>query len=78
MPFGFSSAPEEFQRRLHACLEGLENITVIADDELVYGSGETQAEAEASHDAAFTALLARCRARNLKLNGPSCGTSYPV
>ncbi|XP_038055799.1 uncharacterized protein K02A2.6-like [Patiria miniata] len=77
MPFGISSAPEEFQRRLHECLEGLENIAVIADDILVYGSGETQAEAEASHDAAFTALLSRCRERNLKLNAAKLRYKLP-
>ena len=77
MPFGISSAPEEFQRRLHECLEGLENIAVIADDVLVYGSGETQAEAEASHDAAFSALLSRCRGRNLKLNAAKLRYKLP-
>ena len=61
MPFGISSAPEEFECRLHECLEGLDNIEVIADDILVYGTGETEAEAEASHDATLHALLKRAR-----------------
>ena len=30
MPFGLSSSPEVFQRKLDECLEGLENIQVIA------------------------------------------------
>ena len=68
MPFGIKSAPEEFQRRLDECLEGLENIAVIHDDIVIFGSGETTEEATASHDVAFKALLDRCRERGLKLN----------
>ena len=49
MPFGIKSAPEEFQRRLNECLEGLENISVIADDILIHSTGDTPEEAEASH-----------------------------
>ena len=68
MPFGIKSAPEEFQRRLDECLEGLENISVTHDDKVIFGSGETTEEATASHDVAFKALLDRCRERGLKLN----------
>ena len=67
--FGLSASPEEYQRHLHEALEGLDNIKVIADDLLVYGTEETrEKEAEKSHDAAFKALLQRCRDRNLKMN----------
>ena len=68
MPFGISSAPEEFQRRLDEVLEGLNNIEVIADDIIIFGTGNTEQEAEESHDRAFLALLQRCRERGLKLN----------
>ena len=68
MPCGIKSAPEEFQRRLDECLEGLENIAVIHDDMIVFGSGESTEEATASHDHAFKALLNKCRERGLKLN----------
>ena len=68
MPFGIKSAPEEFQRRLDECLEGLSNVEVIADDILLFGTGETLEEAEKSHDAAMRALLQRCRERGVKLN----------
>ena len=61
MPFGIKSAPEEFQRRLDECLEGLQNI-------VIYGAGDTEEEATKSHDTAFKALLDRCRERGLKLN----------
>ena len=68
MPFGIKSAPEEFQRRLDCCLEGLNNVAVIADDILIYGTGDTHEEAVSSHDDAMRALLKRCRERNIKLN----------
>ena len=68
MPFGIKSASEEFQRRLDEILEGLDNIAVIADDIVIYGSGTNEQEATASHDAAFKALLQRCRERGLRLN----------
>ena len=41
LPFGLSSSPEEYQRRLHTVLDGLEGTEVIADDILVYGIGDT-------------------------------------
>ena len=41
MPFGISSSPEEFQRRLQEALEGLEGISTVADDILIVGRGET-------------------------------------
>ena len=41
LPFGISSAAEEFQKRLLDALEGLEGITCITDDVLVYGEGES-------------------------------------
>ena len=39
MPFGISSASEEFQCRMHMIVEGLPGVAVIADDILVYGCG---------------------------------------
>lgn len=68
MPFGIKSAPEEFQRRIDECLEGLENISAVYDDILIYGTGDSKEEASKSHDAALRALLDRCRERDLKLN----------
>ena len=63
MPFGIKSAPEEFQRQLDKCLEGLENISVNHDGIVILGSSETTEEATASHDVAFKVLLERCRVR---------------
>lgn len=68
MPFGISSAPEEYQRRMHNILQGLHGVEVIADDILVYGCGATEAEYMQDHDNNLTKLLERARAVNLKLN----------
>ncbi len=68
MPFGISSAPEEFQRRVLEIVEGLAGIETIADDILVFGSGDTYEAAEADHNRNMIALLERCRERKLKLN----------
>ena len=65
MPFGISSAPEEFQRRMHEVFQG---VAVIADDILVYGCGDTEEEYIKHHDANLKALLKRARETNLKLN----------
>ena len=49
-------------------LEGLHNIEVIADNIVIFGSGDTDEEAEKSHDEALLSLLQRCREKGLKLN----------
>lgn len=68
MPFGIKPAAEEYQRRQHEVLQGLKGVTVIADDILVYGCGDTTEEAMEDHDKNLSALLQRARAVNLKLN----------
>ena len=68
MPFGISTAPEEFQRRLHEVFEGLSGVEVIPDDILVYGSGDTEEKAVENHDNCLEAVLERARQRGLKLN----------
>lgn len=40
LPFGISSAPEEFQRRQHEVYEGLDITDVIINDIIIYGCGE--------------------------------------
>lgn len=68
MPFGISSAPEEFQRRMHVICQDLPGVAVIADDILVYGCGSTEEEYRKDHDANLQHLLQRARDVNLKLN----------
>ena len=68
LPFGISVAPEEFQRRIHNALSGLDGIACIADDILVYGSGANIEEAAMDHDRKLLALLERCREKGIRLN----------
>ena len=68
MPFGISSAPEVFQRRMHEIVEGLQGVEVVADDFVVVGFGSTPEEASRSHDMHLKAFLKRCEEKNLKLN----------
>ena len=68
MPFGISSAPEEFQRRQHEAVEGLSGVKCIHDDILIFGDGATVEEATWDHDRKLRALMERCRERNIKLN----------
>ena len=68
MPFGICSVPEEFQRLVHDIIGDLDGVETIADDLLVYGSGNTYEEAVVHHDQNLLRLLNRCRERNFKLN----------
>ena len=68
MPFGISSAPEVWQRKMHEAIEGLLGVEVIADDFLVCGFGDTVDEAVKDHDQNLTAFLQGCRELNLTLN----------
>jgi len=68
MPQGISSAPEEYQRRQYEAIRDLKGVEVIADDTLVFGSGDTIEEAMKDHDMNLKALLQRAREMNLKFN----------
>ena len=68
MPFGISSAPEEYQRRMNEALQNLNGVVVIADDILVYGEGSNDKEALINHDTNLCKLLQRCREENIKRN----------
>ena len=68
MPFGISSAPEVFQRKIHELIEGLKGVEVVADDFVVIGFGETMEEAAIDHDKNLRGLLFRCEQHNVKLN----------
>ena len=61
MPFGISSAPAVWHRKVHAVIEGLEGTEVIADDFVITGKHD------AEHDINLHAFLVRCRERNLIL-----------
>ena len=68
LPFGVSTAPEEFQRRLNHALEGLKRIRLIRDDILIFGESATEDEAIKDHDQNLHALMLKCQERNVKLN----------
>ena len=67
LPFGISSASEEWQRRVHMVLEGLQVIS-IANDILIPGCGDTDGEARIDHDRNLIAVLERFEQHHVKLN----------
>ena len=50
MPFGISSAPEAFQRRMYEVIEGLDGTEVVADDSTVAGFEDTFEQAVRDHN----------------------------
>ena len=68
MPFGISSDPEVFQKKMHELIEGLQGIEVVADDFVVVGYGNTVDEANVDHDKRLHSFLQQCEERGVKLN----------
>ena len=68
MPFGLSASSEIFQKHLNQALENLPGVLCIADDILIYGTGETNEEATADHDKSLQSLLQRCLDRGIILS----------
>lgn len=66
LPFGITSAPEHFQRRMSAILAGLEGVVCLVDDVLVYGKDQQQ------HDERLNAVLQRLAEVGLTLNREKC------
>ena len=67
MPFGISSDPEVFQRRMHELIEGLTGTDVVADHFVVAGFNDTYEEAVRDHNKSLVAFLQRCVQRGVKL-----------
>ena len=59
MPFGISSAPEHFQKRMTKILTGLPGVLCLMDDVLVFGSNTDE------HDERLKAALNRIQSENL-------------
>lgn len=57
-----------FQKHLIHALENLPGVLCIADDILIYGTGETDDEATANHDRSLPDLLQGCKDRGIVLN----------
>ena len=66
LPFGVSSAPEHFQKRMSAILAGLEGTVCQMDDVLVFGRDKAQ------HDTRLLAALQRIEAAGVTLNADKC------
>lgn len=66
LPFGITSAPEHFQRKMSQILEGLKGVVCMMDDILIYGS--TQAE----HDSHLISVLDKIKASGATLNEDKC------
>ena len=66
LPFGITSAPEHFQRRIAEIIEGLDGTVNLIDDILIHG--RTQEE----HDERLRKVLKRLEEANLTLNKEKC------
>ena len=66
LPFGISSAPEHFQKRMGHILEDMEGVLCQTDDVLVFG------KSQAEHDTRVTAVLNRIQAAGATLNPDKC------
>ena len=66
MPFGISSAPEHFQKRMNEILSGLPGVVCLIDDVLVHGS--TQEE----HDKHLQVALEHIQSAGATLNKEKC------
>ena len=66
LPFGISSAPEHFQRRMSEALSGLAGTVCMMDDVLVYGENHEE------HDERLTGVLQRLSDLGMTLNADKC------
>ncbi|XP_038106836.1 uncharacterized protein K02A2.6-like [Culex quinquefasciatus] len=68
LPFGIAPAPDIFQMKLQGAIQGLRGVECIADDLLIYGTGDTLLEALEDHNRCLESLLVRLEECNVKLN----------
>ena len=66
LPFGISSAPELFQKRMSKVLAGLEGVVCQIDDVLVFGKDQ------AEHDKRLVAVMERIEKVGITLNSEKC------
>jgi len=66
LPFGITSAPEIFQRKMTETLQGLQGVAVYMDDIIVYGKDMEE------HDLCLQKVLERVESAGLKLNKDKC------
>ena len=66
MPFGITSAPEIFQRKMVEILSGLDGVEVLMDDILIHGTDLAQ------HDERLKKCLHRLKEKGVHLNDAKC------
>jgi len=66
LPFGITSVPEYFQRKMSKVLTGLEVVVCLIDDVLVYGNTEEE------HDQRLKDALSKISNAGLTLNREKC------
>ena len=66
LPFGISSAPEHFQRRMSEILGGLEGVLCQMDDVLIFGKDQTE------NDGRLEAALMHIEKAGMTLNPQKC------
>ena len=66
MPFGISSAPEHFQRRMLEILKDLEGVVCLIDDTVIHGSSQEE------HDKRLKLVLRRLVQHKVTLNIEKC------
>ena len=66
MPFGISSAPEHFQKRMSTILSGLDGVLCLMDDILVFAKDEVE------HDRRLKEVLQRIQTAGVTLNPEKC------
>ena len=66
LPFGISSAPEHFQKRMNKILAGLDRVLCLIDDIQVFGKDQQE------QDSRLKAVLERLQASGVMLNAEKC------
>ena len=66
LPFGITSAPEHFQRRMSEVLGDLEGVVCMMDDVIVHGRSQEE------HNERLIKVLNRLQAEGLTLNQEKC------
>ena len=66
LPFGISSAPEFFQKRISEILRGCDGVVGLIDDVLVYGKTDEE------HHERLTRVLERLKKEGITLNKDKC------
>ena len=66
LPFGITSAPEHFQRRMNSLLECLQGVLCVMDDIVIFGKNQEE------HDSRLHTVLTRLSSSGITLNSEKC------